>query len=353
MPRTLLVLSTRLGAVLPAAALPALRAAERVLADASVPAELAEAAGAEPLLAAVAEAGAAGTEASEANGAERPATALLGWPAGSCVLLTADPAHPLAATADAVLAVPEPPGAALLDAVAVMDRLRSPGGCPWDAEQTHLSLLKYLIEECYELYQAVEDADRPALREELGDVLLQVLFHARVAAEGGVAPYPGDAERFGIDEVAADLVAKLVARHPHVFAVDPAPADRVRTASDQELRWDELKRAEKRRDSSVDGVALSQPAAALAAKLVSRARKAGFPEEILSNLNGATSELFGRVAEITWAGGDPEQELRRSALGFAGDIRAAEAAAREAGLDPRLLGVDEWRRFWPRTPPRS
>src|SRR6185503_9030143 len=93
-------------------------------------------------------------------------------------------------------------GAELLDAVAVMDRLRSPGGCPWDAEQTHTSLLQYLVEECYELYDAVEKGDRAAMREELGDVLLQVLFHARIAAE--------DPDGFTIDDVARDLVAKLV-----------------------------------------------------------------------------------------------------------------------------------------------
>ena len=96
-----------------------------------------------------------------------------------------------------------------------MDRLRSPGGCPWDAEQTHESLLPYLVEECYELYQAIEDGDGAAVREELGDVLLQVLFHARVAAE---APEELGGVRFDIDDVAADLVAKLVGRHPHVFA---------------------------------------------------------------------------------------------------------------------------------------
>ncbi|MDT7590999.1 MAG: nucleoside triphosphate diphosphatase, partial [Pseudonocardiales bacterium] len=115
MARTLVVLSGRLGAVLPAAALPALRGAEHVLADVSVPAEVAEAAGAAPV--------------------PDPTPGSLRWPADSCVLLTTDPAHPLLASADAVLTVPEPPGAALLDAVAVMDRLRSPGGCPWDAEQ--------------------------------------------------------------------------------------------------------------------------------------------------------------------------------------------------------------------------
>jgi XTP/dITP diphosphohydrolase len=330
MARTLVVLSGRLGAVLPAAALPALRGAEHVLADFSVPAEIAEAAGAAPVP------------------DSTPGSA--GWPADSCVLLTTDPAHPLLASADAVLTVPEPPGAALLDAVAVMDRLRSPGGCPWDAEQTHLSLLQYLVEECYELYQAVEDADRPALREELGDVLLQVLFHARVAAEGGVKPYPPEAGPFGIDEVAADLVRKLVARHPHVFAAEVAPADQVRTASDQEVRWDELKRVEKRRESSVDGVALSQPAAALAAKLVSRAGKAGLPAALAGAAHvgdGPGERLFALVAEVKLAGADPEQVLRTAARRFAADVRTAEQSARLAGLDSHQLGADDWNRFWP------
>jgi len=332
-----------LAAVLPAAALPALRAAERVLADGSVPAELAASAGAERF-------DGAGTPGPEAGPADPPS-----WPAESCVLITADPAHPLLASADAVFAVPEPPGAALLDAIAVMDRLRSPGGCPWDAEQTHLSLLKYLVEECYELYQAVEDADRAALREELGDVLLQVLFHARVATEGGVEPYSPDAgadsARFGIDEVAADLVRKLVDRHPHVFPPDGqaevAPGDRVRTASDQEVRWEELKRAEKRRGSSMDGVAMSQPAAALIAKLVSRARKAGLPEELVYSVNGSLYDLFERVAEAGWGGADPERELRSSARWFDRAVRAAESAAKAEGLDPHALTEADWHRFWP------
>jgi XTP/dITP diphosphohydrolase len=240
---------------------------------------------------------------------------------------------------DAVIGTPEPAGSALLDAVAVMDRLRSPGGCPWDAEQTHLSLLQYLVEECYELHEAVDDADRPALREELGDVLLQVLFHARVAAAGGVAPFAPDAARFGIDEVAADLVDKLVQRHPHVFG----DGERIATASDQERRWDELKRVQKRRESCLDGVALGQPAVALAAKLVSRAGKAGLPAELMAERDG----LFGTVALAKIAGGDPEQELRAAARAFAARVRAAEGAARAEGLDPHRLGAADWRRHWP------
>jgi XTP/dITP diphosphohydrolase len=328
-PRTLIVLSPRLGPVLPASALPALRAADRVYADDTVPPEVAQAAGAEPAPVRVAQA--AGTEPAPGTAADRPVERE--------VLLTLDTAHPLREHADTVIETPEPAGTQLLEAVAVMDRLRSPGGCPWDAEQTHVSLLQYLVEECYELYQAVEDVDRPALREELGDVLLQVLFHARVAAEGGVAPYGPDSAAFDVDAVAADLVRKLVERHPHVFG----DGERIHSASDQELRWDELKRAEKRRESSMDGVALGQPAAALAAKLVSRARKAGLP----ADLAAGGDELFDLVARSKVAGEDPEQRLRAAARAFDARVRAAEAAARADGLDQHALTPDQWRHYWP------
>jgi XTP/dITP diphosphohydrolase len=129
-----------------------------------------------------------------------------------------------------------------------------------------------------------------------------------------------------------------------------AAAEQVRTAAEQEVRWDELKRAEKRRESSVDGVALSQPAAALAAKLLSRARKAGLPAELSRRVTGPAGALFHQVAELTWAGADPEHELRRAALGFADDVRAAETAAHAAGLNPHQLSAADWHRFWPRDP---
>jgi len=132
-------------------------------------------------------------------------------------------------------------------AVAVMDRLRSPGGCPWDASQTHQSLARYLIEETYETIEAIETDNMALLREELGDLLLQVLFHARLAEE-----LPPD-ERFSINDVAEDLVAKLVRRHPHVFGLtDVADANEVNE------NWERLKIAEKGRTSAVDGVPLSQ-----------------------------------------------------------------------------------------------
>jgi XTP/dITP diphosphohydrolase len=255
------------------------------------------------------------------------------------VWITTDPTSP--GDGAEVIAAADPPGAVLLDAVAVMDRLRSPGGCPWDAEQTHESLLPYLIEECYELYQAVEDGDRAAVREELGDVLLQVLFHARVAGEGEPP--------FDIDGVALDLVAKLMGRHPHVFAPSGVDtAERIDTAERQQHRWDELKRAEKQRQSSVDGVPLGQPATALAAKLVNRTARAGLPAELLPAGPGVGEQLFAVAATAKLAGIDPEAELRTAARRFADSVRAAERAAAEAGQDPHRLDAAAWAKYWPR-----
>ena len=136
----------------------------------------------------------------------------------------------------------------LLRLLEVMDRLRSPGGCPWDAEQTHQSLIKYLLEESYEFVDAVDADDRAAMREELGDVLLQVYFHSRIAQDHPTDP-------FSIEEVAAGIADKLIRRHPHVFG------DVQAETSDEVLQnWEKLKAAEKNRSSATDGVALAQPA---------------------------------------------------------------------------------------------
>ncbi|MFI1378920.1 MazG family protein [Embleya sp. NPDC020886] len=217
------------------------------------------------------------------------------------------------------------PGARLLDLVAVMDRLRSPGGCPWDAEQTHESLARYLVEETYELVDAIDSGDREHLREELGDVLMQVFFHARVAEED-------EADPFSIDDVAGGIVDKLISRHPHVFA--DVEAD---TPEAVEANWDALKAAEKSdRDSALDGVAASQPALALAAKYLSRTRKAGLtvptPElptafaddaytgpEAIGDLLLAVTELAAR------RGVDAEIALRAATLRHGDRVRAAEA----------------------------
>ncbi|WP_322789968.1 MazG family protein, partial [Pseudokineococcus marinus] len=167
-------------------------------------------------------------------------------------------------------AVGAAPGARLLELVAVMDRLRSPGGCPWDAEQTHASLAPYALEEAYEVVEAVESGSPEHLREELGDLLLQVVFHARVAQE---AP---EGERFDVDDVAAGIVAKLVHRHPHVFGAEAGgSADDALSAADVEAGWEARKRLEKGRASAMDGVPAALPALARAAKLLGRARRAG------------------------------------------------------------------------------
>lgn len=222
---------------------------------------------------------------------------------------------------------PEPAGA-LARAVEVMDVLRSPGGCAWDAEQTHESLTRYLVEECFEVVEAIETGDPALLREELGDLLLQVLFHARIAQEE-----TGPAG-FGIDDVAADLVAKLVRRHPHVFDPDGV---RGQDAAQLNETWEKQKIAEKGRTSAVDGVPIAQPALALTAKLVSRARRAGLGEAAgvpagspSDAAAGPTAEaefgerLLAVTAEAVAAGVDPETALRRRARQLRADILAAE-----------------------------
>jgi XTP/dITP diphosphohydrolase len=223
------------------------------------------------------------------------------------------------------------PGERLLDVVAVMDRLRSPGGCPWDAQQTHQSLMPYLLEEAYEAYAALEDGDTGALREELGDVLLQVVFHARLAAERS--------EQDGgwtIDDVAQDLVDKLVRRHPHVFAGG--------STDDLEGTWDRLKAQEKGRTSVTEGVPLGQPALSLAATLQRRARRLGAPVPAYDGLGGELWELVRRCAD---AGLDPEVELRTVARRYRDDLAAAERAVHEDGGDPAALDPQEWSARWP------
>lgn len=205
------------------------------------------------------------------------------------------------------------PGARLLDLVAVMDRLRSPGGCPWDREQTHRSLATYLIEEAYETLEAIE-TDPTHLREELGDLLLQVVFHARIAEEQETDPY-------SIDDVAAGIVAKLISRHPHVFGDADAA-----TAAHVEARWDELKNAEKGRTSALDGIPAALPALSLAAKTISRAARAGVaPEPAAADPSGPVGELlFAVVARAQAEGLDPEQELRGAVRRYAERVRSRE-----------------------------
>ena len=211
------------------------------------------------------------------------------------------------------------PGSRLLDLVTVMDQLRL--NCPWDREQTHRSLASYLIEETYETLEAIESGDLAHLREELGDLLLQVVFHARLAEE--TDPLKGG---FDIDAVAGGIVDKLVHRHPHVFAgLDVAGVDEV------EANWERLKSAEKGRASVLDGVPMALPALALAHKVLGRAARVGVeptpgvePVETLGDRLG--DRLLALVVESRAAGVDPEQELRDAVRRLAASVRAAESS---------------------------
>ncbi|MFF1408275.1 nucleoside triphosphate pyrophosphohydrolase [Streptomyces sp. NPDC058289] len=205
------------------------------------------------------------------------------------------------------------PGARLLDLVQVMDRVRRE--CPWTSEQTHEGLAKYAIEEAYELVEAIEAGDREELREELGDVLLQVVFHARIAEEGG----PGEEdEAFSIDDVAGALVEKLIHRHPHVFG--DATAE---TPEDVNAHWQRTKQVEKQRESVTDGIPLGQPGLALASKLAGRARAGAVPVD-LPRGEGVGYELLELAARAEAAGTDPETALRAAARTYRDAIRAAE-----------------------------
>ncbi|MET9962619.1 nucleoside triphosphate pyrophosphohydrolase [Streptomyces sp. NPDC006326] len=201
------------------------------------------------------------------------------------------------------------PGARLLDLVQVMDRVRRE--CPWTSAQTHEGLVKYAIEEAYELVEAIEAGEREELREELGDVLLQVVFHARIAQEDPEEP-------FSIDDVAGGLVEKLIHRHPHVFGDAEA-----RTAQDVHAHWQRTKAVEKQRESVTDGIPLGQPGLALAAKLAGRVRAGGVPVE-LPRGEGIGYELLALAARAEAEGVDPETALRAAARTYRAAIRAAE-----------------------------
>jgi XTP/dITP diphosphohydrolase len=206
----------------------------------------------------------------------------------------------------------DPPGARLLDAVAVMDRLASPGGDPWKRAQSHRTLAPYLLEEAYEAYDAIVTEDMAALREELGDVLLQVVLHARLAEE-----LP-DGAAWGIDDVAGGLVEKMVRRNPHVFA--GAEVTDLEEITDN---WERIKKAEKSRDSILDGIAFSQPALALAAQILQKVERAGLDVPLPAG-DDLGPALLRLVAEARAAGADPEAEVRRATLEYAEIVRSAE-----------------------------
>jgi XTP/dITP diphosphohydrolase len=231
----------------------------------------------------------------------------------------APPAAEIPAGARVVEGSADLPGAHLLDLVATMERLRT--SCPWDAKQTHQSLAPHLLEEPYEALEALESGDLDAFREELGDVLLQVAFHARIA------------ESFDIDDVADAIVEKMVRRHPHVFgSVTVADAEEVKR------NWDAIKKREKEERAVVhgteatapsvtDGVPFGQPALALAAQLQRRAARAGAPDSLITGDKGIGGELFRLVAVATEADLDPELELRSAARNFRDRVRKWERSA--------------------------
>src|SRR4051794_38901926 len=252
------------------------------------------------------------------------------------------------------------PGARLLDVVATMDRLRSPGGCPWDAQQTHETLAPYLLEEAYEAFQAIEDGDPSALREELGDVLLQVAFHARLAEEGDAD------DRWTIDDVAAGLVDKLVRRHPHVFG------DRDVSGADEVVaNWDLIKAEEKAGSSALAGMPLSMAALTLAATLQRKATKLGLPADLVAPelLSAETAGAAvaaaaspyesgpggGAGGALLWGGFAAGRggrrgagaALRGRARRFRERLSAVEATVRDDGQDPAALDAGEWRQRWP------
>ncbi|AIY48081.1 nucleoside triphosphate pyrophosphohydrolase [Mycolicibacterium fortuitum] len=258
------------------------------------------------------------------------------------VLLSSDPEHPAVkarlAAGDRLIAAPQAKaGERIVDAVAMMDKLRTDG--PWESEQTHDSLRRYLLEETYELFDAVRGGNADELREELGDVLLQVLFHARIAEDAPVHP-------FNIDDVADSLVRKLGNRVPAVLAGESISLD------EQLAQWEERKAQEqkvKARGSSMDDVPTGQPALALTQKVLARVAQAGLPADLVP----ATLTSVAVSADV-----DAENDLRSAVLEFMDTVRLVESdvAAGRRGEDvPEELDVtplgsiteEEWRTYWP------
>jgi MazG family protein len=243
-------------------------------------------------------------------------------------------------------------GARLLELVRVMARLRGPDGCPWDAEQTHETLVKYLLDETYELIEAIESGASGHIAEELGDLLLQVVFHAQMAADAG---------EFDVDEVAGGIVTKLVTRHPHVFG-----DVEVDGASEVVANWELIKDHEKGRTSVLEGVPEALPALAYATKLQKRAGKVGFDwddakgpaekvREELAEVEGASPDrleeevgdlVFASVALARKLGVDPETALRRTARKFRDRLARMESSASERGLKLKDLEPGELDRLW-------
>lgn len=230
------------------------------------------------------------------------------------VLVSTDADHPLVrarlARGEQVITAAKVSGMALLDSVALMDTLRRNG--PWESTQTHHSLRRYLLEEVYELLDAIEAGDQAELKEELGDLLLQVLFHARIAADDPEAP-------FDIDDVARSFTAKVMGRTPGVLS--GAHAD----LETQIREWEERKAAEKKRGSVLDGVATTQPSPALLQKILERLTAASYP---VDSIPAATWTVT-----VTAGDDSVEAQARDKALALMASVRDAEARARERGIE--------------------
>ena len=237
-----------------------------------------------------------------------------------------------------------PAGKTFEDLLRVVETLRDPGGCPWDAEQTHESLRSYLLEETYETLEAIESGDPAKLAEELGDLLIQVTFHIDMAARAG---------RFDSEQVVSGVIDKLVRRHPHVFG----GAEKMRDAGEVLEQWEDIKRREKGRSSIVESLPVSMPALSYAAAVMGRAAKAGVPiddmapmtndgEASLDSESDAGRYLMGVARRVEEAGHDPETALRGYGLELRNRIMRAEKAIEPRSLSE--LSADEMRLVWER-----
>jgi tetrapyrrole methylase family protein/MazG family protein len=240
--------------------------------------------------------------------------------------------------------------------VRIMAVLRAPDGCPWDREQTHMSLRRHLLEEAYEAVAAIESGDDAEIRDELGDLLLQIVFHAQIASEEG---------RFDIDDVTGAIVSKLERRHPHIFG------DAVANTADEVMtRWDAIKRTEKERASVLDGIAPTLPALAYAEKISRRAVSVGFEWETVDDVwekvaeeieelkatGHGTAEAEDEFGDVLFSivnvgrkmGLDPEQALRMACAKFVRRFREMERAAASEGNDLADLDIEGQEALWRR-----
>ena len=235
-----------------------------------------------------------------------------------------------------------PTGKTFEDLLRVVETLRDPGGCPWDAEQTHASLRSYLLEETYETLEAIEDGGPEQISEELGDLLTHIAFHVDIAARAG---------EFDAADVISGVIDKLVRRHPHVFG----GGEKMQDSSEVLEQWEDLKRRERGRRSIVESLPVSMPALSYAAAVMGRAAKAGVPiDEMAPAANDGGAEpvseydagkyLMGAARRVEEAGHDPETALRSYGLELRNRIMRAEKA-----VEPRTLSeltADEMRTLW-------